>query len=176
MQSSRAHTGFSRKGSAFNQANCVLWLQGEPYPMIYFAMQCIGPKVPALKYGYPAQVLEFATQLLRLNPIGYRLPDLDHYISDPGAVDNGVLFMYSPNDIPELRPKGFKISEVGGVGTLPAFPKLAVEPTVLVVSATPSKPASIRRLLLPVGPDTKRVCLISDNANFPKRMVEKGYH
>jgi hypothetical protein len=96
-------------------------------------MQCLGPKVPALKYGYPAQILQFATQLMRLNPIGYRLPELDHYVNDPEAVDNGVLFMYSPNDIPELRPKGFKPSEVGGAGTLPALPKLAVEPTLFVV-------------------------------------------
>lgn len=102
-------------------------------------MQCIGPKVPALKYGYPAQILQFATQLLRLNPIGYRLPDLDHYVNDQGSVDNGVLFMYSPNDIPELRPKGFKPSEVGGAGTIPALPKLAVEPTIFVVRTRPSQ-------------------------------------
>lgn len=121
----------------------VLRLQGEPYPMIYFAMQCIGPKVPALKYGYPAQVLEFATQLMRLNPLGYRLPELDHYTNDPEAVDNGVLFMYSPYDIPELRPKGIKISELGGVGTLPAFPKLAVEPTLFVVSTTSLNPVQM---------------------------------
>lgn len=108
-----------------------LSVQGIPYPILYFALDCQDSQVPALHYTALSKIEEAMAAVLRYADWGYELPTLNHTVADENAVDKPVAIGESDGSYPELRGYGMKLSELGQIGTIPTLPHLPFEPSIL---------------------------------------------
>lgn len=56
-------------------------LQGNPVPMVYFAVECVDQPVPQLQYVPIANVTSEWDKLLGFHPYTYELPDVPKYVA-----------------------------------------------------------------------------------------------
>lgn len=132
----------------------ALCVQGIPYPILYFVMDCQDSQVPALHYTALSKIEEAMAAVLRYADWGYELPALNHTVADANAVDMPVAIGESDGSYPELRGYGMKLSELGQIGTIPTLPHFPFEPSILegAQALLPAYPPSLSSPHFPLHP------------------------